>query len=303
MRRIWDILQMEPTTDKRAIKRAYARLTKEIHPEEKPEEFRMLHEAYEKALKYASLREQINGKQVAPEEGEQEVPQYESSGGRTDEGEIPFEEVQAGQRKEQDEQSEYEKLGFGSKAAEKERARLQKIAYFSRWWRGLIIVWANNREMRDEEWKPYLMSEEFREIMWSPIVLEELILGIRKYCWRKEEVLLFFWDLYEMENFEEKGVADVCLQLYKLLYPAYTNRMKRHQCEENREEIKREERRRIGRLVIIFMCFLILLLALIVILAYYEMVEEGPGKVLVGYLLFAVAIFTGGLFWHFIIRS
>ncbi len=50
----------------------------------------MLHEAYEKALQYASLREQINGKQVAPE-GEQEVSQYESSGGRTDEGEIPFE--------------------------------------------------------------------------------------------------------------------------------------------------------------------------------------------------------------------
>lgn len=67
-------------------------------------------------------------------------------------------------------------------------------------------MWANNRVMRDEEWKPYLMSQEFREIMWSPIVLGELICGIRKYCWRKEK-------------------------------------------------IKREERRRIGRLVIIFICF------------------------------------------------
>ncbi len=48
------------------------------------------------------MRKQINGKQVAPE-GEQEVSQYESSGGRTDEGEIPFEGGHAGQRKEQDE--------------------------------------------------------------------------------------------------------------------------------------------------------------------------------------------------------
>ena len=52
-----------------------------------------------------------------------------------------------------------------------------------------------------------------------------------------------------------------------------------------------------------FHMLLTLLLALIVIWAYYEMAEEGPGRVLIGYLLFAVAVFTGWLFWHFIIRS
>ena len=54
MERIWDVLQIEATKDRKEIKKAYARLSKEIHPEEKPEEFQKLYEAYQKALQYAS---------------------------------------------------------------------------------------------------------------------------------------------------------------------------------------------------------------------------------------------------------
>ena len=41
MERIWDVLQIEATKDRKEIKKAYARLSKEIHPEEKPEEFQL----------------------------------------------------------------------------------------------------------------------------------------------------------------------------------------------------------------------------------------------------------------------
>ena len=50
---IWEILGIAPTTNIRQIKKAYAAKSREVHPEEKPEEFRMLHEAYQKALQYA----------------------------------------------------------------------------------------------------------------------------------------------------------------------------------------------------------------------------------------------------------
>ena len=50
---IFDILGIEPTSDKRLIKKAYAQKVKECHPEESPEEWQQLHEAYEAALKYA----------------------------------------------------------------------------------------------------------------------------------------------------------------------------------------------------------------------------------------------------------
>lgn len=50
---IWSILGIQPTNDIRAIKKAYAKRSREIHPEESPEEFSELHNAYEQALKYA----------------------------------------------------------------------------------------------------------------------------------------------------------------------------------------------------------------------------------------------------------
>ena len=49
----WKILELSPTSDAREIKRAYARLAKKYHPEDAPEEFRALHDAYEQALAYA----------------------------------------------------------------------------------------------------------------------------------------------------------------------------------------------------------------------------------------------------------
>ncbi len=47
----WQILEINPTDNAREIKRAYANKSKLVHPEEHPEEFRELHDAYELALK------------------------------------------------------------------------------------------------------------------------------------------------------------------------------------------------------------------------------------------------------------
>ena len=38
----WEILGIEPTKDKKEIKKAYARLLKQYHPEENPEEFKQI---------------------------------------------------------------------------------------------------------------------------------------------------------------------------------------------------------------------------------------------------------------------
>ena len=50
---IWDILEIEETTDKRAIKRAYAKLAAIYHPEDQPIEFQRIYAAYQEALEYA----------------------------------------------------------------------------------------------------------------------------------------------------------------------------------------------------------------------------------------------------------
>jgi len=50
---IWDILGIEPTRDIKEIKKAYAALAKKNNPEEHPEEFRRIHDAYKAATAFA----------------------------------------------------------------------------------------------------------------------------------------------------------------------------------------------------------------------------------------------------------
>ena len=46
----WEVLGIEPTQDKKEIKKAYARILKQYHPEENPEEFKQIQEAYQQCL-------------------------------------------------------------------------------------------------------------------------------------------------------------------------------------------------------------------------------------------------------------
>lgn len=50
----WEILGIEMTKDKLAIKKAYAKLAHQISPEDDPEGFRRIHTAYKQAISYAS---------------------------------------------------------------------------------------------------------------------------------------------------------------------------------------------------------------------------------------------------------
>ena len=46
----WEVLGIAPTKDKKEIKKAYARLLKQYHPEENPEEFKQIQAAYQQCL-------------------------------------------------------------------------------------------------------------------------------------------------------------------------------------------------------------------------------------------------------------
>ena len=55
---MWEILGIEPTKDIKKIKSAYAKLAKKFNPEEYPDEFQNIHDAYKNALNYAKRPEQ-----------------------------------------------------------------------------------------------------------------------------------------------------------------------------------------------------------------------------------------------------
>lgn len=102
---IWKILGIDPTQDLKAIKKAYASLSVKYHPEDHPEEFRQLNDAYKAAVKYAkgSLTAQtipvLSPASVSPiSENEQSIPNQ----AQEEEG-LDFEQlIGQGQKKAQD---------------------------------------------------------------------------------------------------------------------------------------------------------------------------------------------------------
>ena len=55
-RNCWEILGVDSNADLAEIKKAYARLSREFHPEEHPEEYKELKEAYQRASRLAKVR-------------------------------------------------------------------------------------------------------------------------------------------------------------------------------------------------------------------------------------------------------
>ena len=62
---IWEILKIEPTRDKDALKKAYRRQLVTVHPEDDPEGFQALRAAYEEAVRLAEQPLEVEG---GPEE-------------------------------------------------------------------------------------------------------------------------------------------------------------------------------------------------------------------------------------------
>ncbi|NMM62937.1 tetratricopeptide repeat protein [Clostridium sp. P21] len=64
----WNILDIEPTVDIKAIKRAYASKLKLYHPEDDPEGFQRLREAYEAVLKEAKYIKEVKSSNIVKDE-------------------------------------------------------------------------------------------------------------------------------------------------------------------------------------------------------------------------------------------
>ncbi len=71
---VWEELGIERTDNAREIKRAYAAKLKFVHPEEHPEEFQKLHEAYKLALNIAKYQANMPKRQAAPVLEKKEKP-------------------------------------------------------------------------------------------------------------------------------------------------------------------------------------------------------------------------------------
>lgn len=218
---IWEILGIEPTMDKRKIKRAYAERTRTVHPEEKPEEFRVLYEAYQRAMKLAEVpkagrpyRMETAGvtRQKKPEEQETAQPERAERAERAEakkpEEARPEEQKRACSdslermeaKKPETAQPDREEMHSYFEAIKSEQE--EKIAFFREKWK--MIGFENWKSEVKEWWKNYLKTEDFREIQWHPQLLGFLTEELEKPVQYEYEIRLFLWEAY---GFQEKGTV------------------------------------------------------------------------------------------------
>ncbi len=236
---IWNILGIEPTTDKKAIRKAYAAKTKEIHPEDAPEEFKRLHEAYQAALGYADYVRQVGQsggsvtsfyktEESAPEDAErntaddkeEDVP--ESTGNRTQDSETVRTDETTEEPGREDLRAYFE---------ESQEKHGQQVAAFLNHWKAFQGPYQDQEAM--DWWKEYLSSKEFQDIRYQSQVLETLADEIDNKCFYGiNEVKMLFWEAYGFRGDEETAYQGDRQRLYRSLYPAYEKQRQNIQYEQ-----------------------------------------------------------------------
>lgn len=204
---IWKTLGIAPTMDKKVIRRAYAAKTREIHPEEKPEEFRQLHAAYQEALGYAEFMSKIDWSEDVEPAPKQEPDREEQEDQKQQSQEPESEEPEAAA----------ELLSYFAENQEKHQ---QSVDAFVKYWKEFQSPYRNPEVL--DWWKEYLASEEFQEIRYHSQVLHLLAEEINdKFFYGIDDVKLLFWDAYGFQEDEEDTLQGDQRRLFKSLYPAY----------------------------------------------------------------------------------
>lgn len=204
----FNVLGIERTTDKRVIKRAYASKVKQYHPEENPEEWKKVHEAYEAAMAYAINAETGNQEDI-PEPGKtlgnsyyddellkQRVSrtlQNETAPSLTDNSEPDDSDKTWSEGSEMDEnmvffiEREKEKSAHQEQEYERVRHSIEMLCAF-------MDNIAGDKIQSLEKWQNLMTTSEMQEYLTQPVVIRKFVLTLkefsvdektRKYIWQQ----------------------------------------------------------------------------------------------------------------------
>lgn len=110
---IWETLGIEPTTDVKLIRRRYAELVRLYHPEDQPEIYQEIVEAYQKALTYARSRNTKPENSLRKASDSQEAAELEEEANEKPNSSLNFENLTEETRIE-NEESETSSLDFSN---------------------------------------------------------------------------------------------------------------------------------------------------------------------------------------------
>ena len=228
---IWEILGIEPTKDKKIIKRAYAAQTKVVHPEEKPEEFKRLHEAYQAALRYAEFDA---SKKVDFGRYDRDTDEERNGTSDNDKGLISF--FHENQDKQQ-----------------------QRVEAFMQCWQDFNSPYQDSEA--SAQWREYLTSEDFQNIRWNSRIMKFITEEIDdRFLYGTHELKMLFWEAYGFRDDDELEYQGEQQKLRKCLYQAYEYQKRKVQAEEWDAKI-----RKINRILAGLAFFGVLFLVIIIV--------------------------------------
>lgn len=189
---MWKILGIDQTTDSKQIKQAYAARAKECHPEEHPEEYQILRQAYKDALQYAKWQkeQEAGGLAAGPQTmtGEQQAEPPHSPAFRIKpETEEELEEAGGNTLSANAERDAGRNgdLNFGE--VEKNRKKELKDRFF----REFCDIARNPYLMNNSAcWRFFLNQNEYQELFAEPDFLDALARKMRLFSkWDKDTIL------------------------------------------------------------------------------------------------------------------
>ncbi len=154
---IFEILEIEPTYNSKKLKKAYANLVKKYHPEEYPEKWKEIHDAYETALSLARKEEYLDRRAEMPrpviKSVRTEIPPRSSE--ESDEMAALFDNIEELSREQQNQKKEEQK-----KAVEEATAALRQMAA--------------KKRLNRKEWENFFGREDMQSIICTGEFLYEL---------------------------------------------------------------------------------------------------------------------------------
>lgn len=171
---IWNELGISPTKNVREIKKAYAAKSKLVHPEEHPEEFQKLHDAYKAALDIANSNVSFSPPAIKAEQTEQKIPEAVHAPIKEEEHSLDFSKIS--KENKTDEETEPEQNFDFNDAIQRNSLRhdneiMEKTEVVIK---NINAVYYKRLYDREVDWINVFCTDDVAEIMHEPIFLKEL---------------------------------------------------------------------------------------------------------------------------------
>lgn len=198
---IYQVLGISPTRDKKIIRKAYAGLIRKYHPEEHPEKWKEIHDAYTIAMQRADEDQPLHEEQKS--EQEEQKPQHEEQKPEQEE-QKPQEEAVGVHRKSESKWPEPEEDLFGNleklsetakKEQQEERQRQLKAAIEQ------LNTLCEPKKLQFLQWQEFFGKEEYQWAVRQGEFLYELANRLRGHVMGRRLYRFLIDQIQTIENY------------------------------------------------------------------------------------------------------